>query len=260
MGYVSADDPAEAPLVIPVSAPLITGRRAVVYVELPGTDQPTFEGREVVLGPRAGDFYLVESGLVAGEQVVVNGNFKIDSALQIHGKPSMMSPEEPAHSPHRHPIPDALREPLGELFASYFSLGAALTENDLGRASDEFAAVRSAATRVPAPIEGGLHTLIQSIAETAGAAAEAPDLGQARHAFRDLSGSFLELEGTVGHPGDATHFEVFCPMAFGNEGASWLQDSRRVTNPYYGPAMLRCGEIRATFTPAEAHEPGGGKR
>jgi len=92
LGYVKVDTPKEAPLVIPTSAPLITGKRAVVYVQLPDTEKPTFEGREVVLGPRAGEFYIVESGLAEGEIVVTNGNFKIDSALQIQAKPSMMNP------------------------------------------------------------------------------------------------------------------------------------------------------------------------
>jgi Cu(I)/Ag(I) efflux system membrane fusion protein len=93
LGYVVADTSGEAPLVIPVSAPLITGKRAVVYVQLPDMHKPTFEGREVVLGPRAGDYYIAKSGLAEGEIVVTNGNFKIDSALQIQAKPSMMSPE-----------------------------------------------------------------------------------------------------------------------------------------------------------------------
>jgi Cu(I)/Ag(I) efflux system membrane fusion protein len=55
--------------------------------------QPTFEGREIVLGPRAGDFYLVRHGLEEGELVVRQGNFKIDSEVQIQAKPSMMTPE-----------------------------------------------------------------------------------------------------------------------------------------------------------------------
>ncbi len=93
LGYVAAEAPQEAPLVIPDTAPLMTGKRAVVYVRKPDTEIPTFEGREVVLGPRAGSYYLVKSGLHEGEQVVTNGNFKIDSALQIRAKPSMMSPE-----------------------------------------------------------------------------------------------------------------------------------------------------------------------
>lgn len=80
------------PLVIPSSAPLITGERAIVYIRLPETERPTFEGREVVLGPRTDKGYVVRSGLLEGEEVVVQGNFKIDSALQIQARPSMMSP------------------------------------------------------------------------------------------------------------------------------------------------------------------------
>ena len=82
-----------APLVIPATAALITGKRAVVYVQKPNTEKPTFEGREVVLGPEAGDYYLVKEGLAKGEVVVSKGNFKIDSALQIQAKPSMMNPQ-----------------------------------------------------------------------------------------------------------------------------------------------------------------------
>jgi Cu(I)/Ag(I) efflux system membrane fusion protein len=94
LGYVSAEPKdSEKPLVIPVTAALITGTRAIVYVEVPNTDKPTYEGREIVLGPRAGDYYIVRNGLEEGQRVVTKGNFKIDSALQIQAKPSMMTPE-----------------------------------------------------------------------------------------------------------------------------------------------------------------------
>jgi len=88
---VAAD--VSAPLVIPATAALLTGNRAIVYIEVPDTDRPTYVGREVVLGPRAGADYVVKSGLKVGDLVVVSGNFKIDSALQIQAKPSMMNPE-----------------------------------------------------------------------------------------------------------------------------------------------------------------------
>lgn len=79
-----------APLVIPDTAPLITGKRSVVYVAVPG-EEGVYEGREITLGPRAKHYYIVVDGLKEGEQVVVNGNFKIDSQVQIMAKPSMMS-------------------------------------------------------------------------------------------------------------------------------------------------------------------------
>ena len=97
LGYVSVDpEKADKPLVIPATAPLITGTSAVVYVEVPDADAPTYEGRRIALGPRAADHYLVESGLLEGERVVTRGAFKIDSALQIQARPSMMSPEDDA--------------------------------------------------------------------------------------------------------------------------------------------------------------------
>jgi Cu(I)/Ag(I) efflux system membrane fusion protein len=71
----------ESLLLIPASAPLITGKRTVVYIKVPGNKG-------------TGDYYLVRQGLTEGELVVVNGNFKIDSAIQILAKPNMMSPEE----------------------------------------------------------------------------------------------------------------------------------------------------------------------
>ena len=94
LGYVLMDpDTIEAPLVIPASAPLITGKRAVVYVEVEG-EAGVFEGREIGLGGRAGDSYLVRWGLEEGDMVVVNGAFKIDSAIQIRAGRSMMNPEK----------------------------------------------------------------------------------------------------------------------------------------------------------------------
>ena len=106
LGYVTPQATGEGepkPLVIPASAVLMTGKRAVVYVRVPDADKPTFEGREVVLGPRASDYYLVKDGLSEGELVVTRGAFKIDSALQIQAKPSMMNPQGgDQHQDHAH--------------------------------------------------------------------------------------------------------------------------------------------------------------
>ena len=91
LGYVGAESEEEArPLVLPASAPLITGKRAVVYVEVPGTGDPTYEGRQIVLGPKADDLYVVREGLQEGERVVTRGAFKLDAELQLRAKPSMM--------------------------------------------------------------------------------------------------------------------------------------------------------------------------
>jgi Cu(I)/Ag(I) efflux system membrane fusion protein len=92
LGYVTSGFEDVNPLVIPATAPLYTGERSLVYVELPDTGKPTYEARTVELGPRVGAYYIVKSGIAEGERVVVNGSFKIDAELQIRAKPSMMDP------------------------------------------------------------------------------------------------------------------------------------------------------------------------
>jgi Cu(I)/Ag(I) efflux system membrane fusion protein len=91
LGFADPDDKnLGPPLVIPASAPLVTGKRAIAYIAVAGK-KGVYEGREIRLGPLAGDYYIVESGLTEGENVVSKGSFKIDSSLQIKAKPSMMT-------------------------------------------------------------------------------------------------------------------------------------------------------------------------
>ncbi len=155
LGFVTAEpDDASKPLVIPVSSAMVTGTRAIVYVEVPTAKEPTFEGREVVLGPRAGAYYLVRSGVKEGDLVVTNGNFKLDSALQISAKPSMMTPEGGGGGGHDHgggekpkpgemashqmTLPAPLRTQLDAVVAAYDDVTAAIEEADVAKIRASF--------------------------------------------------------------------------------------------------------------------------
>lgn len=76
-------------LAVPVSAVLDSGTRTIVYVE---KSRGLFEPREIVLGPRGGEFYPVLKGLAEGERVVTRGGFLIDSQFQITGHSSLFYP------------------------------------------------------------------------------------------------------------------------------------------------------------------------
>ncbi|MHB9056668.1 MAG: efflux RND transporter periplasmic adaptor subunit [Paludibacteraceae bacterium] len=78
-------------LVIPRSAVLWTGKRSIVYVKQPGTQEINFTMREIEIGPMLGNSYVVESGLSEGEEIVTDGTFSVDAAAQLAGKPSMMN-------------------------------------------------------------------------------------------------------------------------------------------------------------------------
>jgi len=79
--------------VIPKSAVLWTGKRSVVYVKQPDSDEPVFKIREIELGPMLGESYVIMNGLSQGEEIVTSGTFSVDAAAQLEGKPSMMNPQ-----------------------------------------------------------------------------------------------------------------------------------------------------------------------
>jgi Cu(I)/Ag(I) efflux system membrane fusion protein len=247
LGYVKPSAEGRGPLVVPRTAVLLTGRRAIVYVEVPDAERPTYEGREVVLGPRAGDVYLVVSGLAEGERVVVNGNFMIDSALQFQAKPSMMGPPDGGATL-------ASLAPLAPLYDAYFRLGAALAADDPDAARAAAREVRAAAKAVK--IEGAHAAHWESLAvrlrDSLAGAEKSEDLAKLRPAFEKASGVILEIENAFGHAG-AAFYRVHCPMAFGR-GADWVQDHDTVDNPYYGAQMLRCGSVTETLSAAPGGE------
>jgi hypothetical protein len=67
------------------------------------------------------------------------------------------------------------------------------------------------------------------------AAGDAKDLAAMRAAFKPLSEAFVRL------PWPKDYQPMYCPMYAENAGATWVQKTGPVTNPYYGQAMLRCG-------------------
>lgn len=244
---------ADAPIVVPESAVLRTGKRAVVYVKKPNTQGAVFEGREVELGSEANRTVIVVSGLAEGDEVVTHGAFKIDSALQIVAKPSMMNPSgggpAPGHdhgggagaanaSADEHAGHDAASalplEPAvaRSILPAYFKLQAALAADDLAGAKD--------ALRAMMEITGHSGALPELIHDMLGA----EKLDTLRlPGFQRLSNAMIaalkqepaKLEGAV--------IRMHCPMAANNRGADWLQSTDELRNPYFGAGMLTCGEI-----------------
>jgi Cu(I)/Ag(I) efflux system membrane fusion protein len=264
-----------APLLIPASAPLLTGKRAVVYVKMQGDDGVVFEGREVTLGPRAQDYYVVKEGLSEGEEVVTNGAFKIDSELQIQAKQSMMSPQGGTSAPaHQHGstaqvarsetaeasvyragtakrllLTDEAQLALIPIYSAYFKVQMALANDDLDATKGAYDALAQAVSEANMSLfKDEAHTrwltISQGLVSSVQSGSSAKDIVEARDAFYHASQSMIELHDTFGHTGDNSFYLTFCPMARDNKGAYWLQQANIVWNSFYGAAMLRCGEIK----------------
>ncbi len=258
-----------SPLLIPDTAPLITGRRAVVYVAVP-EHEGTYQGREVVLGPKVGDHYVVDSGLREGEMVVTHGNFKIDSALQIMAKPSMMEPGGGAPPPaHEHgkqaaapASPPSATPPslqgLGDVFSAYLRVQQGLADDQLDIARTNARHLRQALDQVKTvDFDAGQKSFwkkeVTSIGDAARDLSAAADLDTARTAFICLSDTLIKVAKRYGPGTRGPLYEFHCPMANDNQGADWLQARPGVHNPYFGAAMPTCGEQTAVL-PGGRHE------
>jgi len=71
---------AEPSIVVPRSAVLDTGTRKIVYL---ARANGVFEAREVQVGAATEDLFPVSRGLTLGDNVVLNGNFLIDSQAHL---------------------------------------------------------------------------------------------------------------------------------------------------------------------------------
>lgn len=247
-------------ITIPASAPLLTGKRAVVYVRT-SPDSNEFEARQVEIGRRLGEYYEVLSGLEEGELVVSRGAFRIDSELQLRGRPSMMAPQGGGGGGHDHggmshadmadepaadhaathedievPVGEDLE--LSELSQAYFAMWEALHSDDLDAWQAAAESFFEAAEAVQWP--ANMHDLHSLLATGAGHAHHVTSLDQAREQFQAHSQAMIAL-ASAGYLARDSYL-MFCPMAFDNQGAYWLQPDRRLLNPYFGDAMLRCGD------------------
>ncbi len=259
----------EVPLVIAASAPRITGERAVVYL---GEETGLYAGKELVLGPRAGDFYVVEEGLEEGQRVVTRGNFKIDSAVQILAGPSMMNPEGGGPAPgHQHgapgvppggtagegvhitryDVPAEFRAQLDRVYESYLHIHHGLSRDDLEHARSAAATMAEAVEGVDMmlltePAHGAYMVHLGDFEEHSREIGSAGDIEGAREAFLPLSETMYAMSVQFGTTGKKPVYLFHCSMAFEGRGAHWLQSIKEVENPYYGAAMFRCGEMTGT--------------
>jgi membrane fusion protein, copper/silver efflux system len=278
-GYADEKNP-ELPLVIPASAPLITGKRSIVYVEVPG-ERPTYELREVVLGPRAGDYYVVYGGLKKGERVVTKGNFKIDSAMQILAKSSMMAPSEesPANAREGKPkekveeeviqkiaAPQEFLESLTPVVKEYLNLKEALVDEKPEDAAQFGARMSERLTEVKQDLLDkkaldSWKNYLDSMAKDLKTIAEQKEIDAQRGAFDPLSETFAKVVMGFRHAMAEPLVVFHCPMAFDRKGAYWIEGSEDRRNPYFGTKpfkgqdMLKCGELVEKVPPEHAMTP-----
>lgn len=249
------------PLVIPHTAPLFSGRTALVYVEQSADKKGRiYKGKVVELGPRVGDVYLVRSGLRRGDRVVSHGAFVIDSDLQIRGGLSLLSrPDDMDQGSMAPSLKLSLedRHALSEVLAGYLDIQEHLANSALEPALSRALRWQKAihTLKLPASSSRELHDAwrpIQTLmlAELR-ALVVAKDLQRARDAFRFLTVAMDRFLTQLGNPTNKPVRKAHCPMAYNDRGADWFQRADTIDNVYFGDEMRQCGSITATLKQGE---------
>ncbi|NNK21903.1 MAG: efflux RND transporter periplasmic adaptor subunit [Winogradskyella sp.] len=259
-------------LLIPASAVLWTGERSVVYLKT-NPDQPVFEMREVTLGNQMGNEYEVLEGLFIGNEIVTNGTFTVDAAAQLQGKKSMMNKDGgkvmTGHEGHlgmennasnkdndhtnmteRLEVPKAFQQQLNSVYESYINLKNALVEDNTNKVSQDANTLLDNLSQVDMKlVKDKTHnhwmSLAKEIKSSASSISKTTDLKQQRSHFKHLSSHLINTVQLFG-VNEKVYVE-FCPMADNNNGAYWLSKEEKVINPYFGDAMLKCGEVKQTI-------------
>jgi Cu(I)/Ag(I) efflux system membrane fusion protein len=224
--------------------------------------------------------------------VVVNGNFKIDSAIQIQAKPSMMNrqkierdythhhgnrsktgtrendiPDKNLLVPDTGPfqqIPEFFTDQLAGLYNAYFKVQYALSHDDYEGAKKSNADLLDVLDRMDVHLlKGKLQKIWKDdagqIKKSGILLKKSKDIKGAREGFVMLSDILTTVVRKYGTRADQPVYRYHCPMAFGGRGAYWLQNKQGTENPYYGSAMFKCGTEEETLNPAVKKELKAGK-
>ena len=254
-------------IAIPSSAVLWTGKRSVVYLKAT-INESVFEIREITLGNKNGSTYEVLSGLNTGDEIVTNGTFTVDAAAQLQGKKSMMNKKGgvsmtgheghiamngsvnkvPKNNSVGLDVSKEFQHQLKEVLYEYIALKDAFVKEELNNIISQSEKIGAILSKVDMKLlenkeaqtfwmslEKQLRVAVSSILKTTA-------IKEQRNHFKQVSTSLIEAVKVFGV--NEKVFVAFCPMADSNKGAYWLSKEEKVINPYFGNAMLTCGEIK----------------
>ncbi|MEX2594812.1 MAG: efflux RND transporter periplasmic adaptor subunit [Anditalea sp.] len=258
-------------LVIPKSAVLWTGERSIVYVRNEINGRVAFQLREIILGPSLGDSYVVQEGLEPGEEIVTNGTFTVDAAVQLSGRPSMMNPEggggggsmpgmdmpgdqmetsdfvEEEAVDLSSEIPEAFKEQLKDVVDAFLELKNGLVDGDEEETARYGADLLAALEKLDGnSLSGNAKAFWDEkrsfLFEHTKLCKEADSMEGKRENFTFLSQPLVKIVEAFG--AEQTLYVDFCPMANDNKGAYWLSEVKEIRNPFMGEEMRTCGEVK----------------
>jgi hypothetical protein len=129
---------------------------------------------------------------------------------------------------------------LSQLLSSYYQVKDALLSGNSNTAAIHAQAFLKAANGISNRTisEGSRNALVKD----AGVISESKDLKKQREIFANFSTNMYALATSLKLTSEPVYYQ-YCPM----KKAYWLSADKTIKNPYYGSAMLTCGEVKETI-------------
>ena len=233
---------------VPKEAVIGTGERNIIFVSL---GRGRFEPRKVETGPSGNGYIGIISGIKPGEQVVVSGQFLLDSeskmreALSKVMKGDLASQQKidaPLTDTIELTLPSHAQNSLKQTIDNYLLLQQSLYKNDFKRSSEhlgQFSISYNSFYNTARESDEHIHhkipameNLFLSLAET-----NSETIDEIRKVFGNASVEFNQVIKSLGAPtefaGNLTGMK--CSMAKGiRDGGVWIQFGPDVQNPFFG--------------------------
>ncbi len=228
-------------LLVPRSAVLQHGADPIVYV---AQDSGGFLARHIQLG-RIGDSDAeVISGLQVGERVVSSGGLILDGQAQLAQAAITGTIHQHDHGGSTTPTETITPDDEGYALLKPLAFAAADAASDL--AADDLAAYLNRLPQLQAALNnylsGYAHASTGPLSKYETTLADPTDLRGARRSFEPLSSALAdEVMRLHLHHREGLHIYE-CPMTPVLGHGRWISRSDELRNPFFGSAMLTCGD------------------
>lgn len=175
------------------------------------------------------------------------GGPKKDDSMNSSEQHASGSEEAAAATGPLFEVDKLFQEQLVRVLQGYLTVKDALVSSDAAAVKAEASNLRKVIKAVDAKMLTGpalndwsnySNNLEMALSEISGT----DDIEAQRTAFSTLSDNLYKSIKAYGL-GSMTAYYEFCPMAFNDQGAYWLSDSKEIRNPYFGDKMLTCGRV-----------------
>ncbi|MGZ5281237.1 MAG: DUF3347 domain-containing protein [Bacteroidia bacterium] len=153
-------------------------------------------------------------------------------------------------STHREEAKEDMAEDREDVFDAYNELKNALVKNDAEKAKKAVGDMKTELDKVKTDNLSAAdittwNAEAKKMREHLDKMQAAADVKEMRNHFKPLSDVLYANIKKYGLADETVYYQ-HCPMAFNNEGASWLSEDEEISNPYLPDEMLRCGFTQDT--------------